>query len=670
MAIARTPRQHLPPPTGKATDMCGLAGIALARETRVDERTLVAMRDAQRHRGPDDAGLYLGTAVGLGHRRLSIIDPAHGHQPMVDETAGLALVYNGELYNAALLRTELESQGMRFATRCDTEVLLRAWQCWRERCLARLRGMFAFAIWDMRSRRLCLVRDQVGIKPLHYAFTRAGDLVFASELKGILAHPGVARDLSPQALEEYLALGYVPAPKCIFRDVFKLPPGHWLSWTASERMPSPRQYWDLPFRVDRTLTEADALEQLREHLDETVASQMVADVPLGAFLSGGVDSSAVVASMTRASADPVRTCSIGFTQAHFDESGYARKVAAHLHTLHFERQVDGDDLTLLDVLAASYDEPFADSSALPTWRVCELARRHVTVALSGDGGDENFAGYRRYRLHAAECRVRHLLPAAARAPLGWLGHRWPKMDWAPRCLRAKTTLQALARDATSAYFHSVSIVPAALRQQLYSAGFKRDLQDYSALSVFSGHAAKAPTDDPLSLAQYLDFKTWLPGDILTKVDRAGMAHSLEVRVPLLDHRFVEWASSLRSDLKLRHGTGKFLFKKSLESDLPQEVLYRRKMGFSVPLAAWLRGPLRPRLLHATRSGALVESGFFEPAALDRLTRQHLSGRHDHGAALWSLLMLDAFLRRTQDTGSAVMSCPQPHATHTAGEVAP
>ena len=400
--------------------------------------------------------------------------------------------------------------------------------------------------------------------------------------------------------------------------------------------------------------------QLRSLLDQAVASQMIADVPLGAFLSGGVDSSAVVASMSRASRQPVRTCSIGFDHAGFDETVYARRVAEHLHTRHFERQVSADDYALLDTLAAVYDEPFSDSSALPTYRVCELARTQVTVALSGDGGDENFAGYRRYRLHAWESSLRARLPLALRKPLFCLlGSVYPKADWAPRPLRAKTTLQGLAYDDVEAYFHTVSTTSAALRLQLYSASFKRELQGYSALAVFRAHAKHAPTDHPLLLAQYLDLKTWLPGDILTKVDRASMAHSLEVRVPLLDHRLVEWASSLPPGLKLRGGTGKYIFKKTLEPDLPHDVLYRAKMGFRVPLAAWLRGPLAQRAREALRTGAIAECGYFEPAMLDRLMRQHASGRHDHSATLWSLLTLDAFLRRTQQPAAMASSEPAP-----------
>ncbi|MDE2196486.1 MAG: amidotransferase 1, exosortase A system-associated, partial [Gammaproteobacteria bacterium] len=600
--------------------MCGIAGIVLShKENRVDEGILLAMRDVQSHRGPDQSGLYMTRGAGLAHRRLSIIDLAHGRQPMVDEAAGLALIYNGELYNFQALRKELQQQGLAFASHCDTEVLLRAWQRWGESCLPRLRGMFAFAVWDARAQRMHLARDHLGVKPLYYGLTRGGDLVFASELKGLLAHPGVARDIDPRSLEEYLALGYVPDPKSIFRGIFKLPPAHCLSWRAGDPLPVPRAYWDVPFRMHFTLELREASGELRGLLDDAVASQLVADVPLGAFLSGGVDSSAVVASMCRVARDPVSTCAIGFDHGGFDESAYARRVASHLGTRHFEERVSAQDHALLDALAGIYDEPFADSSALPTYRVCQLARKHVKVALSGDGGDENFAGYRRYRWHWFESRIRERLPPAIRRPVfGLLGRCYPKADWAPRLFRAKTTLQALARETVEAYFHSVSFVPEAIRRRLYSDTFRRELQGYTALEVFRAHAGRAPTDHPLLLAQYLDFKTYLPGDILTKVDRASMAHSLEVRVPLLDHRLVEWASGLPPGLKLRGGQGKFILKKTLEPDLPREILYRPKMGFSVPLAAWLRGPLAARLREALMTGAVAQCGYFKHSVLNDL----------------------------------------------------
>jgi asparagine synthase (glutamine-hydrolysing) len=372
---------------------------------------------------------------------------------------------------------------------------------------------------------------------------------------------------------------------------------------------------------------------------------MVADVPLGAFLSGGVDSSAVVAMMAGVSSGPVNTCAIGFNERAYDETSYANEVAQRYATRHHREIVDTDDYGLIDTLARLYDEPYADSSALPTYRVCELARKHVTVALSGDGGDENFAGYRRYRYAMAEQRVRSMLPASFRKPVfGFLGTVYPKADWAPRVFRAKTTFEALARDLVEGYFHGVSIMPDRVRARLFSDGFKRGLQGYQAIEVMRSHARQSPTDDPLSLLQYQDMKTWLPGDILTKVDRASMAHALEVRVPLLDHEFVEWASGVPASLKLRGQEGKYLLKKALEPHLSHDVLYRPKMGFSIPLAAWFRGPLKERVRQALSSPTLADTGIFNMAFLKEMVEQHQAGRSDYSAPIWTLLMFEAFLR--------------------------
>jgi asparagine synthase (glutamine-hydrolysing) len=386
---------------------------------------------------------------------------------------------------------------------------------------------------------------------------------------------------------------------------------------------------------------------LIRRLREAVKMRLIAEVPLGAFLSGGVDSSAVVAMMAGLSSDPVKTCSISFGDPRFNESDYAAQVATRYHTDHRVEAVDPDDFELVDRLAYLYDEPYADSSALPTYRVCELARRQVTVALSGDGGDENFAGYRRYRWHTCEERLRSLLPLPLRRVVfGFLGRVYPKADWAPKVLRAKSTLEALARDNVEGYFHSVSILGDPLRQQLFSTDFRRQLQAYQAVEVLREHARRAPTDHPLSLVQYLDMKTYLVGDILTKVDRASMAHALEVRVPLLDdHALVEWISGLPPIWKLRGREGKYLFKKALRPYLPDAILYRPKMGFAVPLASWFRGPLRERLQEAVLGKVMTESGFFNLTFLRQLIDQHQSGRRDNSAALWTLLMFEAFLRR-------------------------
>lgn len=626
--------------------MCGLTGIVTASGGPADGAVLAAMNTAQAHRGPDQHDQVLLAGCGLAHRRLTILDPTSGEQPMATEDGRFTLIYNGEIYNYRDINRELETAGYRFEGHCDTETLLRAWQHWGPACVDRLRGMFAFAVWDAETRRIHLVRDRLGIKPLYHAVTPAGDLVFGSELKALMAHPDLSRELEPRAIEGYMALGYVPEPLSIFAGAYKLAAGHRLSWQAGEGAPVAEAYWDVDFAPRQAPSESDAGAELRARLDEAVRMRLVADVPLGAFLSGGVDSSAVVSLMAGASNDPVKTCAIGFEQRAFDESDYARRIAEQYHTDHREHRIAGDDFGLIDTLVDVYDEPFADSSALPTYRVCELARQQVTVALSGDGGDEDFAGYRRYRLHANEARARARIPRAIRKPLfGTLGRLYPKLDRAPRFLRAKTTFQALAMDTAEAYCHSVSAVSQDLREQLYSKAFKRRLAGYRVRDLFKEIAPAAGSDDPVSIAQYLDYKTWLPGDILTKVDRASMAHGLEVRVPLLDHEFVGWAAGLPRDYKLRRGQGKYLLKKSFESDLPQDILYRPKKGFSVPLTEWFRGPLRDVGSTALTSGALVESGIFEAGALERIWRDHETGRRDHGTVIWSLLMLSRFLER-------------------------
>ncbi len=376
---------------------------------------------------------------------------------------------------------------------------------------------------------------------------------------------------------------------------------------------------------------------------------MIAEVPLGAFLSGGVDSSAVVALMAGLSAEPVNTCSIAFSDPAFNESEFAQTVANRYRTNHHVEQVESDDFDLIDTLASLYDEPYADSSAIPTYRVCQLARRHVTVALSGDGGDESFGGYRRYRLHLMEERMRASMPMGMRRPLfGLLGRAYPKLDWAPRVLRAKTTFEALARNSVEAYFHSMSILRGPMRHQLFSNALKARLGGYDALEVFRHHAARAQTDEPLAQIQYLDLKTYLVGDINTKVDRASMAHSLEVREPLMDHKLVEWLASLPPSLKIRGQEGKYLLKKAMEPLLPSEILYRPKMGFAVPLARWFRGPLRQRVRDALLGERLAATGYFERRYLEHLVDQHESGRRDYSSPLWTLLMFDAFLRNVVD----------------------
>jgi len=628
--------------------MCGIVGLMDVRGARAMPRALVArMNETQFHRGPDASGLHFEPGIGLGHRRLSIIDLSTGQQPLFNEDGSVAVIFNGEIYNYQELIPELSAAGHVFRTKSDTEVIVHAWEEWGEACVGRFRGMFAFALWDRKRETLFLARDRLGVKPLYYALLKE-TLIFGSELKALTAHPDFPRELDPLAIEEYFALGYVPEPRTIYKAARKLPPAHTLAIRRGAPVPEPREYWDVRFTLDNPIGSRDAQAELLERLKESVRLRMISEVPLGAFLSGGVDSSAVVAAMAGLSAEPVNTCSIGFTDPAFDETRHAQKVAERYGTRHFVNTVDTDDFGLVDVLARTYDEPYADSSAIPTYRVCQLARRHVTVALSGDGGDENFAGYRRYRLHAMEERLRSIVPMAVRRPaFGLLGRVYPKADWAPRVFRAKTTFQALARTSVDAYFHSVSLLTDEMRSRLYSNSFKAKLGGYNGVEVFRRHGARAGTDDPLALVQYLDLKTYLVGDINTKVDRASMAHSLEVREPLMDHPLVEWLATLPTSLKVRGQEGKLLLKKALEPHLPHDVLYRRKMGFSVPLARWFRGPLKARVRSALLGPELADSGFFNPKYLRHLVETHESGVRDYSAPLWSLLMFHGFITQVQ-----------------------
>jgi len=607
------------------------------------------MNAAQFHRGPDEGGIHLEPGVGLAHRRLSIIDLSTGQQPLFNEDGSIAVVFNGEIYNYQELIPQLAALGHVFRTRSDTEVIVHAWEAWGERCVDRFRGMFAFALWDRKQDTLFLARDRLGVKPLYYALLEDGRLIFSSELKSLLAHGGLRTTLDPQAIEDYFAFGYIPEPRTIYLGVAKLPAGHVLTVRRGRELPAPVRYWDVRFGLERRMSVQDACDELHERLRESVRLRMISEVPLGAFLSGGVDSSAVVATMAGLSEQPVRTCSISFADPNFDESAYAREVAQRYRTDHHVEQVESDDFALIDRLSSVYDEPYADSSALPTYRLCELARKHVTVALSGDGGDESFGGYRRYQVHLREEHMRNALPLALRRPLfGTLGALYPQALWAPRVLRAKATFQTLARDSVQAYFNLIAVVDDPTRRRLFSSAFHRQLAGYSALEVLRRHARNAPQDDPLALVQYLDLKTYLVDDINTKVDRASMAHALEVREPLMDHPLVEWLASLPSSMKLAGGESKFLLKKAMEPKLPHDVLYRRKMGFAVPLARWFRGPLRQRVQSVLLGPRLAATGLFDDAYLRLMVAQHQSGARDFSAAIWSLLMFDAFLRRSEN----------------------
>ena len=643
--------------------MCGIAGIFDFRGPRdVDRGLLHRMTEIIAHRGPDGDGFHIAPGIGLGMRRLAIVDLVTGDQPQFNEDGTVCVVFNGEIYNFQPLMAELTALGHAFHTRSDTEVIVHAWEEWGEACLDRFNGMFAFALWDARCETLFLARDRLGEKPLYYTILADGRLLFASELKSLALSPDIDRRLDPQAIEEFFAYGYIPDPRSIYRGVIKLAPAHSLLVRRGEPVPEPRYYWDVRFVDGGTIRREEAEEELIARLRESVRMRMIADVPLGAFLSGGVDSSGVVAMMAGLKTEPVSTFSIAFGAKGWDESGYAAEIARRYRTDHHVKEVDPNSFDLLDRLATIYDEPFGDSSAIPTFRVCAMARENVTVALSGDGGDEVFAGYRRYRWHCFGERVRRVVPASLRRPFfGMAGALYPKLDWAPRPLRAKATLQELARNTTEAYFSSVSICGTELRRRLFSPSLSRELQGYDGVEVLRSHMRRCGSEDPLSQVQYADFKTYLPGDILTKVDRASMANSLEARVPLLDHTLVEWAAGLPPQFKLHGREGKHVFKTALEPYVAKEILYRPKQGFAVPLAAWFRGPLRRRLRDTMLGPVLRESGLFDTGTIATLLDQHQSGERDHSAALWTLSMMESFLRQVEGGRPAE---PAPQTAHT------
>jgi asparagine synthase (glutamine-hydrolysing) len=627
--------------------MCGIAGIFHPDVPKpVDPARVEAMTERLAHRGPDGSGVWTAPGVGLGHRRLSIIDLSDAAaQPMLTPDRQLALSYNGEIYNFRELRAELEAKGHTFRTSSDTEMILAAWRQWGPDCLSRFNGMFALALYDAASDSLFLARDRLGVKPLFYSILSDGALIFASELKGLLAHPRLRATPDPRALDDYFAFGYVPDDSSLVAGVHKLAAGHQLLVRRGRPVPAPVRYWDVDFTNPDRRRASVLEEELVERLGTAVRSRMVADVPLGAFLSGGVDSSAVVAFMAEASRSAVETCSIGFDEADHDETRYAALVAERFATNHRVRTVSAADFSLLDTLADAFDEPFADASALGTYQVSALAVERVKVALSGDGADETMAGYRRHRLFSAEESVRRFLPGPLRTVVGSAGNLYPKLDWAPQKLRAKTTLQALGMSSPEAYAAAVGVTNHQARSRLYSPELKKSLKGYRAEERYIRAFEQAPASDALSRAQYADLKIWLPGDILTKVDRTSMAVSLEAREPLLDHRLVEFAARLPARLRLRGSNGKWLMKKALESRLPTEILYRPKMGFVTPVSAWFRGPLAAEAAAIAHGSALAELGWFDPAAIAAVAEDHRRGRSDHGRLLWQLLMLDKSLQR-------------------------
>jgi len=614
--------------------MCGICGIfEYGRRTDAPAEVVHRMNQTMIHRGPDDGGVFVGPGIGLGHRRLSIIDLAGGHQPMSNEDGTIWVLLNGEIYNYPELRAELLKRGHKFTTKSDTEAIVHLYEDYAEECFAKLRGMFSIALWDSRNRKLVLVRDRVGKKPLFYA-ADSKRILFGSELKALLAGDLLSRQMDEHALSDYFSFGYIPAPKTIYRDVRKVMPGHYLVASASGIRET--CYWDLSFAKTEHRSEAEWSELLCHQLCEATRVRLMSDVPLGAFLSGGIDSSAVVAMMSHLMKRAVTTCSIGFEEKKYNEAEFARQVSQLFSTDHHEETVQPDAIEIVDKLAWHYDEPFADSSAIPTFYVSKIARRYVTVALGGDGGDESFAGYRRHKLDYYENRLRNHVPAMLRRKIfGPLGRWYPPLAWAPRVFRAKATFQSLSRSPLEGYFNSISYFRPDDKARLFTSDFQKRLGGYDSLEVFRHYYDRADTDDLLSKIQYVDIKTYLTDDILTKVDRASMAVSLEVRAPMLDHKFLECVASIPSGLKLRNGMGKYILKKALEPVLPAEILYRPKQGFAIPLDVWFKRELKEMAYQV-----IVETsdGILDRRFLRKIWDQHQKGYYDRSALLWATLM--------------------------------
>lgn len=637
--------------------MCGIAGILYADPQRpVSPEILKAMADAIAHRGPDAEGFFRAPGIGLAHRRLSIIDLSGGSQPLANEDGSVQVVFNGEIYNFLEIREELITKGHRFQTRSDTEVLVHLYEERGPAMVERLRGMFAFAIWDARQRRLLLARDRIGLKPL-YVYRDDEKLLFGSELKAILAHPNVDRTIDPKAIDDYLTLGMVPGERSVFRRCRKLPPAHVLVIDAENLHAEPRRYWQYRLEPDSSRTLPEWQETLRAKIDETVVAHQIADVPVGAFLSGGLDSSIMVATQSRLAGEPVQTFSIGFREAEFSELDEARQVARQFGTRHVEEIVTPEAAGTLDELVHFYDEPFADPSALPTLWVSRLARQHVKVVISGDGGDEALGGYSRYAHDLAEARWRARLPGwLRRGLLGPIARWWPKADWLPRPLRAKTALTNLSLDAPAAYANTLSVCRLPDRHRLLAADVVAKLDGHRPEHLIAARYAAGPPGDPLGCMIAADVNTLLPDGFLTKVDRASMAFGLEVRPPLVDHELLELAGRIPSTLKIHRGQTKWLLKKTYEAKLPNGLAWRKKHGFDLPIDPWLRGPLREVFEADVLGPNAAVAELVNRPAVERMYRRHVGGVGRHGNVLWSMLILahwaERYLTAPTPAGSA------------------
>lgn len=623
--------------------MCGIAGFSLFNYLEGDVSTLEAMGQAILHRGPDAGGTYLDESVGLCHRRLSILDLSEaGNQPMYSADGNLVIVFNGEIYNFLELRADLEKEGHQFKSHTDTEVILTLYQKLGERCLAKLNGMFAFAIWDKSAKSLFIARDRLGKKPLYY-FSHEGRFAFASEIKAILELNDIPREIRLDAVHDFFAYQYIPDPKSIFTHIQKLPPAHFLKLDSSGF--TIEQYWDVSFKQVSTHSENDNAHRLKSLLEEVTRQRMISDVPLGAFLSGGVDSSGVVAMMANASESPVKTCTIGFDDEKFNEADFAREIANKYQTEHHEFTVKQNVAEDIEHIASFFDEPFGDPSLVPTFYVSELARKAVTVALAGDGGDEMFAGYEKYSIDDVENKLRSKIPRGIRKGLFPSFAKLVKVIPGSLGKKANSLLTSLSHDPAMGFYITNSMMTDEMWQTLANDDIKRQLNDYHPSQYTLDMYEKADGPDHLSKILYTDIKTYMTGGILVKVDRMSMANSLEVRAPILDYQVTEFAATLPSEQKFKDGTKKYLLKKVFEPFIPQDLLHRKKMGFSTPLDSWFRDELKTLMETTVINANAGLADIFDMQNVKLVWSQHQKGTNNHGIILWSMLMYQLWYNR-------------------------
>lgn len=627
--------------------MCGICGIYNFKNNNpINADLLLQMCEVLKHRGPDDQGIWSRNKIGLGHRRLSIIDlSSQGHQPMSNENGAIWIVFNGEIYNFLEIRENLIKRGHKFKSNTDTEVIIHLYEEKGNNCVNDLRGMFAFAIWDEKNKKMLLARDRIGKKPLYYMVDNRR-LIFASEIKSILQDETVKKEIDFEALDDFLTFQCILAPKTIFKGIKKLLPGHILVCTP-EKIET-KEYWDLSFSKLNNKKEEYYIERLSELLNDAVKCRLISDVPLGAFLSGGIDSSSIVALMSEILGRSVITSSIGFKEQKFNELEFSRSVANQFNTKHYEHIVNPNALEVLRKLIWHFDEPFADSSAIPTYYVSKMTREHVTVALSGDGGDEVFAGYRRYYYDRLENQLRIVPEFLRKYLIGSLAKVYPKADRLPQFLRGKTFLTNLSLSPERGYMNTRSTFKYEMKDRLYSEDIKKRLGDYDSFSILDYYFKKADTDDSLSRIQYVDIKTYLADDILTKVDRMSMANSLEVRCPLLDHKLLEFAATIPSDLKLKGKISKYIFKKCMKEKISKEVFTRKKWGFVVPIGYWFRNNIKEMVEEILFDSKTQMGEYFNPTYIRRMWNDHLSGKRDYSANLWCLLIFELWHRNYID----------------------